>query len=1334
MSVTSEEMFSASGKEQQLLYPCSPIQHRFWVLDQLEPGDPALNVAVRWRIKGDLKQSTIEKAFELIVKRHEVLRTYFAIREDHPTQIVEPEVRLNISSIDFTNYSLEEAEAEAEKYAAVEARRPFQLAVAPLIRVSCLRLSEDESLILVTAHHIICDGWSIGLIAAEMGEICDALQTNRQPQLPELEISYGDYSAWILEWLDSDELAEDREYWETQLKGANYFELPTDKPRPLRWANESIIDSTLLPRELTSRLDNLAKANGCTLYMLVLTVFYSLLHRYSGESDISVGTQVAGRGEVETENLVGVFINTLVMRSEVSASQIFSDLLLRVRDIVSDAFERDYMPIEKLIEILKPKRDTSRNPLFSVNFIFQRSFIENKQYSRFKLIDMPSKSAGALYDLNFFMVERPDGWRLSCEYNTALFEAASAERFLRHFRHLLSAVADNPNRAIIDLPLLYDEEQQQLINAVNQSQTNYPNDKSLPQLILEQVANHPNEIAVVCGKEQLSYQELHSLSDALAQKLLASEWAPRKRIGVYLDRSVELLIALLGVIKAGSAYVPLDPRYPRERIEYIARDAELSVILTSEVLDQQLAEIDVDKWLVDKSELAQVDPKLEITTPDSSDTAYVIYTSGSTGKPKGVPIHHQALVNFLCSMEHEPGMTSKDVLLAVTTVSFDIAGLELFLPLICGGKIIMAREADVVDGIHLQELIEAHSVTIMQATPVTWRLMLDADWEPQPGFKILCGGEAMPTRLAQELTQTPAELWNMYGPTETTIWSAVNRVISGEPISLGKPIANTQFYIVDSHAQLVPQGASGELCIGGDSVALGYFERPDLTRERFIPDHISKREDALLYKTGDRVRWRSDGTLEFLGRIDHQIKLRGYRIELGEIEAVLSSCPRIKEAVAILSGEHEDAAIRGYVVVKDEDDGEEIQDTLHDLLKDRLPAYMHPSLIIELDELPRTPNGKIDRNSLPEPSAKVAETAHEPMDEEQEYLASLWQEILDVPHALGLDSNFFELGGHSISAARLLARIEAETGRAITLAQFFHSPTLRGMAELTRPKGLYEDDFRQIVRLQSHGTHAPLIALHNTGTYFSVAKALGHDYPFVSLQLFDPDYPPEKLPETLEEVAAGYVKLIHKAQAKGPYFIMGWCLIGALAFETARQLKQQGETVHLVILDGWAPGYVRRMSRPKALIKESYYKGMVLLGESMRILRGHFSLRDWLKKRLEIRRNKARQRAMKTPELHNAIAIGDRPEAMERYGQWLFSYLETLVNKYEIKHYPGDVLVLRSKTEPKSVWFDWDMNWGEFSDSTEVDVVSGDHWTMLRDKGAEEIAEHLSRLLKQHQA
>ena len=1321
-----------TDNRQPLPYPCSPAQQRFWVLDQLNPGDPALNIAVRWEISGNLPHAILEQAANKLIERHEVMRTYLASDRETLTQFALPCLSIEIPTVDLSMLSESEAKIKAEQLAQQEACTPINITIAPLLRFTRLQLSAQKSMLLLTIHHTVCDGWSVGIIADELGEICSALQHQASANLAPLEISYGDYSAWINEWQNDEGLGNESRFWLKQLSGAPYFELPSDFTRPTEWSNPSLIATRMLERPLTDQLDALSRQQGCTLYVTALTCLLTLMHRYTGETDICIGTQLAGRDEVETEALVGLFINTIVVRNRLDGDPGFCELLTRVQTDVARSFDNQAMPLEQIIKLLKPQRDPSRNPLFSVNFTLQRSFVSNRKYPEFSLIDQPSCSAGALYDLHFFMVERPEGWRLSCEYKSELFAVKTVETMLANFENIFRSVIATPNGKLSRLNLLDEEQVQRLSRKRGPNHPSYTQESVL-EMFAASVANNPHSSALHVSNTALSYAELDQSSTELAWALINKGWGENQRIGILLPRSEQLPMALLAVLKCGSAYVPIDPRYPKERIAHIINDAGLVALISVADLIDHGNYADIDLHLLDNSPSADALPTCtELPKNEGTDLAYLIYTSGSTGLPKGVQISHAAFANFLRSMMESPGLEASDTLLALTTVAFDIAALELFLPLCVGAKVVIATEDDAVDGRRLNKLISQHSISVLQATPITWQLLLESGWQPNEGLKMLCGGEALESTLAEKLLHNNAELWNMYGPTETTIWSSALQLHSSVgPIPIGQPIANTEFYLLDQQRQLVPAGVAGELYIAGAGVSHGYRNRPQLNSDSFLNVELPGLGERQLYRTGDRMRWRSDGNLDFLGRYDQQVKVRGYRIELGEIESVILQHPAINQTAAKVgknsAGEEVVWAFISPCI------GAKELTILRGLLSQRLPTYMQP-MIVELDNLPHTPNNKIDRNALVAPASPAHSKPLDDLDHLESEVADIWREILNWDEALHRESNFFDLGGHSLHAARMLSIIETRMGRNISLSQLFHQPTIMGIAELVRPENLYEDDFRQIVRMQSHGQSQPIIALHNTGTYFSISKHLGEDFPFTSLQLFDPNYPNQSLPKDFEKVAADYVDLIKRAQPSGPYFLLGWCAIGTLAFEIARQMKAQGESVNLVILDAWAPGHTQRMHPIKAFITNQYYRLLSLGIEFSRMLKGQQNFFSWFSHRRDIKRTQRLTSTLPDNWFHNPQSTSnERSSHLRRYGQWLFAYLERLMNGYVPKHYPGDIHLLRCQHAPQSRFLSDNFGWKAYADEVYVTSIEGDHWSMLKGDGAGQIADYIATLINARQ-
>ena len=869
----------------------------------------------------------------------------------------------------------------------------------------------------------------------------------------------------------------------------------------------------------------------------------------------------------------------------------------------------------------------------------------------------------------------------------------------------------------------------------------YPEHLTLPQLFQAQAERTPEAIAVVCGELGMSYRELDAESNRLARELRRRGVEPHSRVAVFLDRSHELVVALMAILKSGSAYVPLDPAYPSERLQYMLENSRPAALVTRASLRGRLACEAMRVITVDSLALliAEQDAEPPAPAPSPSDAAYVIYTSGSTGRPKGVTIHHRALVNLLCTMSRQPGMTARDTAVSVTTISFDIAMLELFLPLTLGAKLIVAKEQETADGAALLELLRRQGVTFMQATPVTWQLLLEAGWLGQPPLKMLCGGEAMPRKLAESLLKCGGELWNMYGPTETTVWSSALRVESGEgPVLIGAPISNTQFYVLDSLQEPVPPGTAGELFIGGDGVALGYFDLPEETRERFVPDKFRELPGATLYRTGDRVRMKHDGRMEYLGRTDQQIKLRGFRIELGEIDAALLCHPDVAEAVAVLgqdpSGE---GAIWAYVVPRrgQAESPELLAGALRASVARFLPSYMCPSAIVILDALPRTPNGKIDRGSLPAPEREKPR-GKEPaqlLNEVEQRLSNIWSSVLGL-EAIGKADDFFELGGHSLLAARLLARIEAEFGQRLSLLTLFKAPSIEEQARLLMQDGQREYEFRQVVRLQLGGSKTPLIAIHNTGVYYyNLSKCLGPDQPLTALQLFDPSIARQTFPRTLQDIAAEYVHLIRKVQADGPYKLIGWSVGGVLAFEVARQLVEAGQEVSLLaMIDTWAPGQRNRLPKWRAVLADYSYRWQLIGADWRKVMSRKQNLAAFLAQRT-LSKRLLRWLGRSQGDAHARVDFENRESSAENYDRWLLGYLEDAAQRYEPGLYRGTITLLCSAREPKGLFLDPQMGWGVFAlGGIDVAVIEGDHFTIFKGRGLEQMAARISEAIAAH--
>ncbi len=890
-------------------------------MSRFEPHSAAYNIAAAFRLTGPLEVEVLERGLNEIVRRHEVLRTTIAMIEERLVQIVYPLQTLRIASVDLGQFAEDERVVRVSQLATEHAQKPFDLSRLPLIRVKLLRLTEAEHVLLLSMHHIIGDGWSTGVFIRELAAVYKSFAAGQPSPLEELPLQYADFAIWQEEWLRGEVLETQLAYWRQQLEGAPpVLELPTDRSRPAVESFKGARYPFVLSADLTTTLKALSRKESATLFMTLLAAFQTLLYRYTGQQDIVVGSPIANRNRAETEHLIGFFVNALVMRTKLAGNPPFTELLSAVREMTLGAYAHQDLPFEKLVEELQPKRDLSRAPIFQVMFILQNAPTSALELAGVTLSAMEIDNKTAKFDLTLSMHEE-GGEYLSgdLEYNSDLFDAATIARLAGHFETILEAIVKAPHQGIDELTLLTADERAQLLAGWNNTETFYRQDKCIHELFEEQVARTPDAVAVQFESKHLTYSELNARSNQLAHHLRKFGVESETLVGVCVERSLEMVVGLLGVLKAGAVYVPLDPAFPRKRLALMLDDSHVKLLVTQEQLVPELTAPDLQIVCLDAdwetiSRQSEKTPGLLCT---AANLAYTIYTSGSTGRPKGVQISHRAVVNFLTSMREEPGITASDILLSVTTLSFDIAALELYLPLISGARLVIASRESAVNGRQLALTIEDSGATMMQATPATWRLLLEAHWTGDERFKILCGGEALSGELAGRLLEGGASLWNLYGPTETTIWSLLKRVeiIERGIVEIGRPIANTQIFILDAQMQPVPVGVPGELHIGGDGLARGYLHRPDLSAERFIPDPFSKKEGRLIYRTGDRARYLADGEVEFLGRVDHQVKLRGHRIELGEIEAALEQHPSVGEAIVVAREEPDgDKLLVAYVV------------------------------------------------------------------------------------------------------------------------------------------------------------------------------------------------------------------------------------------------------------------------------------------------------------------------------------------------------------------------------------------------------------------------------------
>jgi amino acid adenylation domain-containing protein len=1004
-------------------------QERLWFFDQLQPGTGQYNIPLTWHVCGPLDVDALGRSLNEVVRRHEALRTTFVSEGGPLLQVIADELYLPLTVTDLS--SAADAHARALTLVEEEAELPFDLTRGPLVRTLLVRLAPDEHVLSVTLHHIISDGWSLDVLARELSALYGAFTEGKSSPLLELPVQYADYAVWQRGWLEGEVFDRQLSYWRRYLEGApRALELPTDRA-----------------------LREMARRARVTTFMALAAGFGALLHRLSGQAEVCVGYPVANRARPEVEYLIGLFVNTLVLRTRVSDELTFEGLLGQVRESVLDADSHQDLPFEKLVEELHEERDASRHPLFQVLFTYQNLARSELHLPRLDVNPEPPAHRTSKFDLSLAVTEG-EGGELSAafEYSSDLFDRETVERLAGHLRTLLGAAASDPGRRVSELPLLGEDERRRILSEWNETAAEFPASVCLHELFEQRAEASGDSVAVVYDGRPMSYAELDGRANRLAHHLRGLGVGPEDRVGVMLERNTELLVALLAVLKAGGAYVPLDGQYPAERLQYMAEDAGLKVLLTETGLAGRIepgatAVVDV---LRDAEVIAAQNAAPVASGVRAENLAYVIYTSGSSGRPKGVQVSHQAVVNFLHAMREQPGITAQDVMLAVTTLSFDIAVLEIYLPLMVGARVVIVDRAVATDGELLAQLIAESGATLMQATPATWRLLFESRWKGEPSLKMLYGGEAMPREVLSKLLDLGSSPWNLYGPTETTVWVTAFLVEDIEGASIiGRPISNIQAYILDKHLQPVPVGVAGELFFAGAGLARGYLGQPAMTAERFIPHPFSTRPGARLYWTGDLARYRPGGEIEFLGRVDHQVKIRGYRIELGEIEAVLSRHAGVTQAVVTAREEGGgEKRLVAYVVATDGQTPTVGELRRH--LQEQLPDYMLPNAFVFLAELPLTNNGKVDRRALPAPGAARPESDGgyvAPRTAAEGLLCGVWSEVLGVER-VGVHDNFFALGGHSLLAARVAARLGRELRGRVSLRDFFTSPTVAEMARL----------------------------------------------------------------------------------------------------------------------------------------------------------------------------------------------------------------------------------------------------------------------------------------------
>ncbi|KAB8334016.1 amino acid adenylation domain-containing protein [Scytonema tolypothrichoides VB-61278] len=1332
--------------------PLSFAQQRLWFLEQLESNSAAYHIPLLLRLQGHLKVDFLQQSLDTIVAHHEILRTNLIVCDNTNVQMIREPRPVELQLIDLQTYPETEQHNLLQHHLHQEVQRHFNLVEDLMLRGCLLQLSAQEHVLVLVMHHIASDGWSIKILAEQLINLYQAFTNGLPNPLPKLPIQYADYAVWQRQWFSGQILENQLNYWKQQLIGASLLlELPTDRPRPLVQSYRGAVSNFIIPQSLSQALSALSQQESVTLFMTLLAAFEILLYRYSGQNDILIGSPIAGRNRVEIEGLIGLFVNTLVLRGDLSGNPSFRELLQRVRSVALSAYAHQDLPFEKLVEELQPERSLSYHPLFQVMFVLENLLPQTLELPGLSITPMDVNAVTSKFDLSLSLTHTEQGLRGTWEYSTDLFDAGTINRMSRHFQTLLEGIVANPQQHICELPLLTATERHQLLFEWNKSQADYPQ-KCIHQLFEKQVDQTPDAVAVVYEDQKLTYRELNARANKLAHHLQNLGVKPEMLVGISIQRSVELVVGLVAILKAGGAYVPLDPTYPKERLCLMLEDAQPQLLLTQQHLLEQLpcdgrkvVCIDSD-WEANAYGTASPNGRENATNLacqiNADDLAYVIYTSGSTGKPKGVAVSHQAISRLLFNTNYI-NIQSCDRIAQVSNTSFDAATFEIWGALVHGAQLIGITKDITLSPEEFAAKLQQQEISTIFLTTALFNQLASVVPDAFKNIRhLLFGGEAVDPSSVKAILKnsSPQRLLHVYGPTECTTfstWYLIQDLPEGATIPIGRPIANTQTYILDHYLQPVPIGVVGELYIGGSGLAKGYLNRPELTAERFIRNPFSREDQARLYKTGDLARYLPDGNIEFVGRIDNQVKIRGFRIELGEIEAVLSQHPGIQYAAVIVRQDTNDDKRLVAYVVPNRNQATTVSDLRH-FLKQKLPNYMIPAAFVMLEALPLTPNGKVDRQALPAPEEvrrELEATFVAPRNELERQLTEIWEDILTVK-PISVTDNFFDLGGHSLLAVRLFAQIKQKLGQKLPLATLFTSGTVEALAQMlsmqekiTHKQILAASDHEKqdtclcLVPIQPLGSKPPFFCIHPANgdvlCYRPLVLHLGTDQPFYGLKSQGLDETQPALTR-IEDMAALYIKEIQTIQPNGPYFLGGFSIGGIIAYEMAQQLRKQGQEVGLIaMLDSSVPGFTKRSPFRKRIF--IHIKNIFQFGP------------DYLIKKL-VRWSKW----SKSYITEKYTTFLGRTQPLTETDNYMFIVHKQAWETYSFQPYPGRITLLRTDdnsrdTQEGVVGFQTDplLGWGNLiTGGIDLHNIPGAHSTMLGEPHVRVVAEKLKDCLE----
>jgi amino acid adenylation domain-containing protein len=1368
IAVSESSAIQPSGCSSDL--PLSFAQERFWFLNQLE-GGAHYNDHLAFRLRGNLNAEALERSLNEIVNRHQTLRTTIVMVEGNPRQQVAEHRPINLQRFDVSDLSIDHRESEALRQATDLLKKPFALDQSPAFRTALWRLGADDHLFLLCVNQIINDGWSLKIFTNELVTLYRSFIAGQKAELSELPIQYADFAVWQREQFDNAGMASQMTYWKKQLSGElPVLELPSDHPRASVKTFRGARHYILLPDTLLDSLKLLAQREKATLFMVLLAAFKTLIYRYAGQEDISIGFPIANRDRIETEQLIGVFINPLVLRSDLSGQPTFRELLARVREMALDAYANQHLPFEKLVEALHPSRDISHPPLFQVLFDYNNVPMPKMELPNLTATRVDLDAGTAKFDLSLELTETANEIRGFFEYSTDLFTADRIDRMSEHFERLLEGIADDPNQKISRLPLMSEKELQTVLIDWNDTAEAHREDLSIHGRFEAQVEETPDRRSVIFDGKSQTYGELNRYANKLAHFMIGSGIKPGSRIGICVERSPEMIGCLLGALKAGCQYVPLDPNYPKKRLEFMIEDADISLLLTkSDLLERlpkcssQVFEVDTGFDLLDSQ--SEENPCLAVA---GDGAAYVIYTSGSTGRPKGVIGTHRGAINRFEWMWKKYGFAPDEVCCQKTSLSFVDSVWEIFGPLLQGIPSVIIPDEITREPDRFIETLAANAVTRLVAVPSLLEMLLTGNEDlgkKLPALKYcVSSGEALSADLCRRFQEAlpGTVLLNLYGSSEASADSTYYEVTPNDKHAMtmapiGRPVSNTQVYILDRHCLPVPIGIPGELHIGGAGLAAGYINRSDLTSQRFIKNPFTAdSRDTRLYKAGDIARFRQDGNIEYLGRVDDQVKIRGMRVELGEIEAALRQHDDITQAAVVVSENvHGNINLVAYVVTNNQS----LVDTgLRVFLRRNLPEHMLPSFLIFVDALPATPSGKLDRRALREseefrvtPNREISD----PRDDIERQLTTIWKNVLGL-ESISITDNFFDLGGHSLLAVKLFYEIEQVIGRKLALATLFQAPTIEQLASVIRDDRSEECE-PSIVAIQKNGKKPPFFCIHAAGGnvlfYRDLARRLGQDQPFYGIQARRIGGR-QVAHSDVEEMAAFYIKELIVVQPNGPYFLGGSSFGGAVAFEMAHQLKALGKEVAFVALfDTNGPGYPCYLPGTTLLKSRAYdlARRLEQQWDNMRLLRSGTRWNYVVHKAGKIRHKlwRSRRKYKDIAHTHGLLLVfrmlwdsvlgrsrrtpyastADIPDDYRKTE----GNIRTAYESYVPRFYDGHVTLFRASKQELGIIDDPNLGWGELIADLEVYEIEGHHGSIVIEPHVQFLKPRLRRCLEKAQ-